>query len=68
MQIEVFQVPPFDEPVDDTTVVIPFMRGGNEKWLEEAKSGFAHGQKLVVVENDGEMAESAKVAGGEALF
>lgn len=40
------------------TVVVPFLRGGNEQWLAQAKGGFPAGQKLIVVENDGEMAEA----------
>lgn len=52
-----------DEPVaappsDDVTVVIPFRRGGNTDWLEQAQMGFTPGQKLLIVENDGEMAEA----------
>lgn len=49
---------PFRQPVDDVTVVVPFKRGGNETWLRQATGGFPVGQKLVVVENDGEMAEA----------
>ncbi len=44
------------EPVADVTVVVPFRSGGDERWLEQATGGFPVGQKLVVVDNDGDMA------------
>lgn len=48
----------FSVPVDDVTVVMPLLRGSNPEWLEQAKGGFPQGQRLCVVENDGEMAEA----------
>lgn len=44
--------------VDEVTVVIPFLKGGNEEWLQEAINGFPQGQRYIVVENDGEMAQA----------
>ena len=58
MKVEIVPEVPYDEPIDDITVVIPFKIGGNKTWLRQAKSGFPKGQKLVVVENDGDMAEA----------
>jgi len=46
------------DPVEDVTVVIPYRRGANTEWLAQAKGGFPVGQKLCLVENEGEMAEA----------
>jgi hypothetical protein len=42
--------------LSDTTVLIPFLRGGREDWLREAINSFPQGTPYLVCENDGELA------------
>jgi glycosyltransferase involved in cell wall biosynthesis len=44
--------------LSDTTVLIPFLRGGREDWLREAINSFPQGTPYLVCENDGELAEA----------
>lgn len=45
-----------------TTVLIPFLNGGNERWLEETIASIPAGSKYIVARNDGEMAEAMNAA------
>lgn len=42
--------------MSNTTVLIPFLRGGREDWLREAIQSFPPGTPYIVCENDGELA------------
>lgn len=42
----------------DTTVLVPFLRGGRRDWLQDCLGSFPDGTPRIVAENDGEMAEA----------
>ena len=43
---------------ENVTVLVPFKRGGNEEWLKVALGSLPEGQRYLLLENDGELAEA----------
>ena len=41
-----------------TTLLVPFLNGGNEKWLDECIGSFPKDLPFIVVRNDGELSEA----------